>query len=175
MNLPIIYNWIKDRLRTDKNKFKAIKYLLFFLLLFWSSGFLFPLLSPSFTGKPIVNQLLNYNYSIVCHQSESSQINFGSTHLLVCARCAGIYLGALFIAIMMLFNFLKLNFSLMPLLIFSAPLIIDVFAVRLNIYAYSKMIAFITGLMLGAIVLIYILETIEKSLNLSYKRKYELQ
>jgi len=63
----------------------------------------------------------------------------------------------------------------MPLLIFSAPLIIDVFAVRLNIYAYSKTIAFITGLMLGAIVLIYILETIEKSLNLSYKRKYELQ
>ena len=175
MNLPIIYNRIEDRLRTDKNKFQAIKYLLFFLLLFWSSGFLFPLLSPSFTGKPIVNQLLNYNYSIVCHQSESSQINFGSAHLLVSARFAGIYLSALFIVIMMLFNFLKLKLSLIPLLIFSAPLVIDAFAVRFNIYAYSKTIAFITGLLCGAIVLIYILETIENSFNLLYKRKYELQ
>ena len=171
----MIYYRNENRLRTDNNKFKAIKYLLFFLLLLWSAGFLFPVLSPSFTGKPIINQLLNYNYSIVCHQSETSEINFGSTHLLVCARCAGIYLGALFIVIMILFNFLKLNLSLMPLLIFSIPLIIDAFAVRLNIYAYSKTIAFITGLLLGAIVLIYILETIENSFNLLYERNNGLQ
>ncbi len=171
----MIYNQIEDRLRTDNNKFKAVNYLFFFLLLFWSAGFLFPVLSPSFTGKPIVNQLLNYNYSIVCHQSESSEITFGSAHFLVCARCVGIYLGALLIAIMMLFNLLKLKLSLIPLLIFSAPLVIDAFAVRLNIYAYSKTIAFITGLLFGAIVLIYILETIENSFNLLYKRKNELQ
>ena len=46
----------------------------------------------------------------------------------------------------MLFNLLKLKLSLIPLLIFSAPLVIDAIAVRLNIYAYSKTIAFITGL-----------------------------
>ena len=171
----MIYNRIENRLRTDNNKFKAINYLFFFLLLFWSAGFLFPVLSPPFTGKPVVNQLLNYNYSIVCHQSESSEITFGSAHMLVCARCTGIYLGALFIAIIMLFNFFKLKLSLMPLLIFSAPLIIDAFAVRLNIYAYSKTIAFITGLLFGAIVLYYILETIENSFNLLYKRENGLQ
>jgi len=119
--------------------------------------------------------LLNYNYSIVCHQLESSEITFGSTHFLVCARCAGIYLGALFIAILMLFNLLKLKLSLIPLLIFSAPLVFDAFAVRLNIYTYSKTIAFLTGLLFGAIVLIYILETIENSFNLLYKRKNGLQ
>ena len=75
----------------------------------------------------------------------------------------------------MLFNLLKLKLSLMPLLVFSAPLAIDAFAVRLNIYAYSKTIAFITGLLFGAIVLIYIFETIENSFNLLYKRKNELQ
>ncbi|MGB5848708.1 MAG: DUF2085 domain-containing protein [Ignavibacteriaceae bacterium] len=171
----MIYNRIEDRFRPDKNNFKAVKYIFFFLLLFWSTGFLFPVLSPSFAGKAIINQLLNYNYSIVCHQSESSEINFGGAHLLVCARCAGIYLGALFIAITMLFNLLKLKLSLIPLLIFSAPLVIDAFAVRLNIYAYSKTIAFITGLLCGAIVIIYILETIENSFNLLYKRKNELQ
>ena len=143
----MIYNRIEDRLCTVNNKFKAVKYIFFFLLLFWSAGFLFPVLSPSFTGKPIINQLLNYNYSIVCHQSESSEIIFGGAHLLVCARCAGIYLGALFIAIIMLFNLLNLKLSLIPLLIFSAPLVIDAFAVRLNIYTYSKTIAFITGLL----------------------------
>ena len=170
-----MYNQIEDRLRTDNKKFRAVNYLFFILLLFWSAGFLFPVLSPSFNGKPIINQLLNYNYSIVCHQSESSEINIGSTHFLVCARCVGIYLGALFVAIMILFNLLKLKLSLMPLLIFSAPLVIDAFAVRLNIYAYSKTIAFITGLLFGAIVLIYILETIENSFNLLYKRKNGLQ
>ena len=167
----MIYNRIEDSLRTVNKKFKTVNYLLFFLLLFWSVGFLFPVLSPSFTGKPIINQLLNFNYSIVCHQSESSEINLGGAHLLVCARCAGIYIGALFIAIIMLLNLLKLKLSLIPLLIFSAPLVIDAFAVRLNIYAYSKTIAFITGLMFGAIVLIYILETIENSFNLLHKRK----
>jgi uncharacterized membrane protein len=171
----MIYNRIEDSLHTVNKKFKVVNYLLFFLLLFWSVGFLFPVLSPSFTGKPIINQLLNYNYSIVCHQSETSEINFGGAHLLVCARCAGIYLGALFIAIIMLFNLLKLKLSLIPLLIFSVPLVFDAFAVRLNIYAYSKTIAFITGLLFGAIVLIYILEIIENSFNLLYKRKNELQ
>jgi uncharacterized membrane protein len=171
----MIYNRIEDSLHTVNKKFKVVNYLLFFLLLFWSVGFLFPVLSPSFTGKPIINQLLNYNYSIVCHQSETSEINFGGAQLLVCARCAGIYLGALFIAIMMLFNLLKLKLSLLPLLIFSVPLVLDAFAVRLNIYAYSKTIAFITGLLFGAIVLIYILEIIENSFNLLYKRKNELQ
>jgi len=171
----MIYNQIEDRLRTNNKKFIAVNYLFIFLLLFWSAGFLFPALSPSFTGKPIVNQLLNYNYSIVCHQSESSEINYGGEQLLVCARCVGIYLGALLIAIMMLFNFLKLILGLIPLLVFSAPLVIDALAVRLNIYVYSKTIAFLTGLLFGAIVLIYILETIQNSFNLLYKRKNGLQ
>ena len=171
----MIYSKIEDRLRTDNNKFKAVNYLFFFLLLFWSAGFLFPVLSPSFTGKPIVDQLLNYNYSIVCHQSKSSEITFCSEHFLVCARCTGIYVGALLIAIIMLLNLLKIKLSLLPLFIFTAPLVIDAFAVRLNIYAYSKIVAFITGSLFGAIILIYILETIEKSFNLSYKWKNELQ
>jgi uncharacterized membrane protein len=171
----MIYNNIENRLHIHNNKNKTANYLFFFLLLFWSVGFLFPVLSPSFTGKSIINQLLNYNYSIVCHQSESSGINFRDIYLLVCARCAGIYLGALFSAIIMLFNFLKLSLNLTPLLMLSAPLVIDAFAVRLNIYVYSKTIAFLTGLLFGAIVLIYILETIENSFNLFYKSKNELQ
>jgi uncharacterized membrane protein len=162
-------------MRKDNHKFKAVKYLFIFLLLIWSAGFLFPVLSPSFTGKPIISQLLSYNYSIVCHQSESSEINFGGTHFLVCARCAGIYLGALLVAIIMLFNLLKLNLSLVPLILFSAPLVIDAFAVRLNIYSYSKTIAFITGLLCGAIALFYILDTIENSIHSLYEKKNELQ
>jgi uncharacterized membrane protein len=166
---------IEHILSSDKNKFKAVNYLFIFLLLFWSAGFLFPVLSPSFAGKQIINQLLGYNYSLVCHQSEPSLINFGDAHLLVCARCAGLYLGALSMAIIMLFNLLKLKMSLIPLMIFSAPLVIDAFAVRLNIYSYSNTIAFITGLLCGAIVLFYILDAIENSFNFLYKKKNEQQ
>ena len=140
----------------------------------WCAGFLFPVLSPSFAGKPVINQILSYNYSVVCHQSESSKISYGGSYLLVCARCVGIYLGALLSAIILLFNFLKLKFNLIPLIIFSAPLIFDAVAVRLRIYSYSKTIAFTTGLLCGAIVFIYILDAIEYSLNMENKRKNEL-
>ena len=166
---------IEHNLLSNKNKFKAVNYLFIFLLLCWSTGFLFPVLSPSFTGKAIINQLLGYNYSIVCHQSESSEINLGGAHLLVCARCTGIYLGALFTAIIMLFNLSRIKLSLIPFIIFSAPLVIDAFAVRLHIYSYSKTVAFITGLLFGAIVLFYILDSIENSFNFLYKKKNELQ
>jgi len=162
-------------LHSDKNKFKALNYLFILLLLCWTAGFLFPVLLPSFAGKQIINQLLNYNYSLVCHQSESSLIKFGDAHLLVCARCTGLYLGALLMAILMLFNLLKLKLSLIPLIMLSAPLVVDAFAVRLNIYSYSNTIAFITGLLCGAIVTFYILDAIENSFNFVYKKKNEQQ
>jgi len=78
-------------------------------------------------------------------------------------------------AILMLFNLLKLKLSLIPLIMFSAPLVIDAFAVRLNIYSYSNTIAFITGLLCGAIVTFYILDAIKNSFNFLYKKKNEQQ
>jgi len=67
----------------------------------------------------------------------------------------------------------KVNVGLKPLFIFSIPLIIDAIAVRLSIYPYSTIIAFITGLLFGAIILFYILDAIEISFYEQHDEKYE--
>lgn len=155
------------------NKIIFVKLLFLMLLLFWCAGFLFPVLIPAFEGKPVVSAILSRNYSLVCHQSDSVSIFIGDSHLLVCARCAGIYIGAIVITIILLFGQLKIKHNLKPLIIFSAPLLVDTIAVRIGTYHYSKTIAFITGLLCGAVVIIYILDTIENSFHLLKKNNYD--
>ena len=164
-------NWYS----AQNTKYIAVKYFLLFLIVVWCVGFLFPVITPAFNGKPIINQILSYNYSLVCHQSENAAIHFGNEQLLVCARCAGIYIGALFIAIAMLFNLIKFRLTLNLFFLFTFPLIFDAITVRLSIYPYSKYIAFITGLLCGAIIFLYILDTLKNSFSLQYRTEYELQ
>jgi len=150
---------------SNEHKIKYIRILFSILLLVWCAGFLFPALTPTFEGKSFLSQLAAYNYSLVCHQSESANIIFGDSHLLVCARCAGIYAGAFITVIILLFGQLKIKLELKPFIIFSAPLFTDAIAVRIGLYPYSKMIALVTGLLCGAVIIVYILETIENSFH----------
>jgi uncharacterized membrane protein len=81
---------------------------------------------------------------------------------MVCARCTGIYFGALLssIAIILISN---LYFKdLLPLISISAFLLFDVILTSLGFYNYSIEISFITGILFGAILYIYILEILEK-------------
>jgi hypothetical protein len=48
------------------------------------------------------------------------------------------------------------------LLISIIPLLIDVLLVSLGIYSYSKIISFITGMVFGSIIYLFILTEIEK-------------
>jgi ABC-type enterochelin transport system permease subunit len=59
--------------------------------------------------------------------------------------------------------------------LFSFPLVFDAIAVRLILYPYSKSVAFVTGLLCGAIVLLFILDTFKNSFSPQYKKEYELQ
>ena len=155
------------------NKLFLVKIIVVILLIIFSLGILFPVVSPEFNGKIFVVHLLSNIYSIVCHQSESALVHLNDNHLLVCARCTGIYFGALMLLLLILIKPVKVNVDLKPLFIFSIPLIIDAIAVRLSIYPYSTIIAFITGLLFGAIVLFYILDAIENSFYTQYDEKYE--
>ena len=120
---------------------------------------------PAFEGKAILTFISEYSYSLVCHQSHSAQIFIGDSHLLVCARCAGIYFGAL-IAVMSLLLFpFKINLSTKPFILFSIPLIFDALAVRVRLYSYSKAFALLTGILFGMVVIIYIIEAIENSIH----------
>ena len=61
----------------------------------------------------------------------------------------------------MMFKIFWGSLSLKPLFIFIAPLIFDAFAVRIQLYTYSKALAFTTGLLFGAIVIFYIFEALQ--------------
>jgi uncharacterized membrane protein len=155
------------------NKLFAVKLLMIILLIIFCIGLLFPVVSPEFGGKIIINHLLNNLYSSVCHQSEQALVHINNNQALVCARCLGIYFGALILLIITMTKSFKLNFGLKPLLIFSAPMMIDAIAVRFSFYPYSKSFALITGLIFGAIVLFYILDSIENSFYTQQNERYE--
>ena len=145
-----------------------IKSLLISGLALWCVGFLLPVLLPEIAGNNLISQFLKLCYSRVCHQSNEATFYINGSYLLVCARCSGIYLGAFLVIIPLLFMKPEWKLSLKPFVLFTTPLIIDAFAVRLSIYTYSKINAFITGLFFGSIVIIYIFNVLINSL---YKAK----
>lgn len=173
----IIFNSVKkNKIQEGKNKsfdkLFAIKLIMIIPLIIFCMGLTFPIVSPEMNGKIIITNVLSSTYSIVCHQSKQSLVYFNNYPTLVCARCLGIYFGALLLLVITMIKSFKTNVALRPLFILSAPLMIDAFAVRLGLYSYSKTIAFITGLLFGAIVLFYILETIESSFYNKRNEKY---
>jgi len=168
LNSIVEYNTELKTYLNPQSKLSAFKYLFLFLTVLWCAGFMLPVL-PDFSGKPIVHQLLKYNYSLVCHQSESASIYLGNDQLLVCARCSGIYAGALLILLLALIKSFSIKYSLKPLFLFSAPLAIDALAIRLGIYSYSKIIALISGFLFGAVLIFYVLDSVKNSFHLLNK------
>ena len=155
---------------TEKQNY-FIRYLLLFSLLFWCAGFFLPAFSLEFTGISFIHFAVKSIYSTVCNQSNTATFSVNDHLLFVCARCTGLYLGAFTAAVFSFFIKNKVDLSLKPLIIFSLPMLIDALSVRLNIYDYSKIVAFITGILCGSIIFIYILEVLENSLTSFYKKK----
>jgi uncharacterized membrane protein len=144
-------------LRIKKNI--GFRILVFVLLALWCVGFLFPLIF-AFLHNKLIEFFFTSLYSTVCHQQGEKCISFGAMQLLVCARCAGIYFGALLSALL-IFSLKEIpideNVLLVALLIFVA----DVLLVNLGIYQYSQTISFIAGLLFGASVYIYLMRELE--------------
>ncbi|UCH66085.1 MAG: DUF2085 domain-containing protein [Ignavibacterium sp.] len=155
------------------NKFSALKIIMIFLMILFCTGLLFPVISPEFNGKIYISHLLGNVFSLVCHQSEQATFHLNNLNLLVCARCLGIYFGASLLLIITMIRSFKSNFGIKPLIIFSTQMMLDAIFVRLHFYPYSKTVAFITGLLFGAVVLYYILDTIENSFFIQQDEKYK--
>jgi uncharacterized membrane protein len=137
----------------------AIRIIVFISLLIWTAGFITPLFLEkgysAFSGL-----LLSHIYSPVCHQLPHKSITTSSGSFLVCARCSGIYFGALAASFILLFRAeLKIKYFLVPLIIMLA----DVFLNNIGLYGYSKTTALGTGLLVGFALFPYILTTLEKS------------
>lgn len=135
-----------------------LKIFLFIALLIWNIG----IFSPCFIGKDnlFLHHLIKFFYSPVCHQKLERSFTCNHLQLMVCARCTGIYFGALLAAA---FNLLPISVSISKrFLIYSAiPMLADVIMLNLGVYQYNKFLSFVTGNLFGASVFIFIFEIIK--------------
>ena len=127
------------------------------LLLLWCTGIFYPILFNNNIDH-VVSTFLSHTYSIVCHQAEHKLISFEGSSTYLCARCTGIYVGALFMAVSLLFINFKTNFSLKLLIITSSIMLLDVISVSISLYNYISWISFTSGILFGAIIYIYLLQ-----------------
>jgi uncharacterized membrane protein len=146
---------------TYLKKNNLVRITLFVLLIFWCAGFISPLMLHENYFNTLPIRLLNHNYSLVCHQSIEKTLSFNDNNFLVCARCTGIYSGALAASLIFILFPVAFFRNLIPLFIASLVLLLDVVFINIGIYSYSKETAFLTGILFGAIVYIYILEVLE--------------
>jgi uncharacterized membrane protein len=125
----------------------------------FSCNSLFPDSAYSIIASPFLKKI----YGTVCHRHIEKTFLFNGHYLYVCARCTGIYSGALGVSFISLFSLHRLP-EKMKLLYFSAiPMLIDVFSTTTGIYPYSKIIALLTGIFFGSAVFAYILAVIENN------------
>ena len=143
---------------------KLIRLVIFILLFAWCTGFSTASLFPKSDTALVLHPLLKHAYGLVCHQIPFKTFYVSGHHFLVCARCSGIYFGALIISLLSLFFLPKMNFGLKFLYSAMFPMAADVIFTSTGIYAYSKPIAFATGIFFGSVVFVYILAVLENNL-----------
>jgi len=148
MNYPLIY----------------FRFIIFISILTWCSGFTFNVITNGSGISTAYTPVFNLFYDNVCHQDKDKLISINGFHFLVCARCSGIYFGAL---ISSAFLFLSLNKTKVPLKILSIALIIlfaDVILNNFLLSSYNKISAFTTGLFFGSVCFLIVIHQLENHL-----------
>ncbi|MBU0475916.1 MAG: DUF2085 domain-containing protein [Bacteroidetes bacterium] len=133
-----------------------VKFIISFAILFWIFGIFIEFVIPYFNQLSFAYPFLSRIYSTVCHQQVEKLIVFDNHSTLVCSRCSGIYLGGLISSFILLFVS-KLNLrSGIFMILASFPMLINVFLYSIGTYNYSKIFAFITGVIFGLVGIVYI-------------------
>lgn len=144
--------------------------IIFFLLLLWTAGIFYSCWLDLFNyliyGYPIVKN----TYSLVCHQDPAKLINLSCGNSFVCARCLGIYTGLLINSFLHIFHEIKLKKDFLLVLFATVPMFVDVVSVAAGIYEYSKTLAFITGLLFGSILFLYLYNGLQNLIIEIFKR-----
>ncbi len=146
--------------------------LIFFILIFvWVLGIFIEVLIPQFNNLAFLYPYLDIIYSNVCHQQPEKILSINGHNLLVCSRCAGIYLGSFVSALILLFvPIIKVN-NIKYLIFASVPMFIDVILYSLGVYTYSKPVALFSGFLFGIAGIIYIYKGLQ--ILLAEKREEE--
>lgn len=134
----------------------------FFLIIFlWVLGFSMPFIFSNSDTSIILYPLLHKFYSGVCHQLDYKTFSSFGYHLHICARCSGIYFGALICSILSVFYIKQKHINIKFLYVGAIPLLIDVFFQSVNFVPYIINSAFVTGLIFGFTVFVFFLSTVE--------------
>jgi len=125
------------------------------LLAIWCIGFFFEWLIPLNEKLLTLLPFLHQTYSLVCHQEKVKLITSNRFESLVCSRCAGIYIGLLAGSFLSIFKIPHKNPNIKVLLVCIVIMLMDIAAYSVGIYHYSKLVAFITGFLLGSVAFSY--------------------
>ena len=142
-----------------------------FFIAIWFLGVFSPCLNFDLMNSiyPFQKQI----YSTVCHQNINKSFICNDIYFLVCARCTGIYAGALISALVIIFYSEQFLFRTKYLIIFSIPMLLDVILLNFDFYNYLHSLSTTTGLLFGSSVFLYILSAIENLLFTNQKIKNE--
>jgi uncharacterized membrane protein len=132
-----------------------LRFFLFIIIAFWFAGIWGEYLPNIFPSLFPVLPILEHNYSIVCHGEPEKLIRISGYTSYTCARCTGIYLGALIISFISIFG-LNLKISLKLLILSSLPIFLDIILYSIGVYSYKHPVSLATGLFLGSIGFLYI-------------------
>ncbi len=153
-----------------KSKFYLLRIVILFVLLFFITGFSVFSFFPDNQFFKIFHPFFLFFYSPICHQSIERCININGVSFLVCARCSGIYTGALFISLYSIIYWKKSVPSIKLIYISIVPLLIDVLFITFDFYPYIKTVSFITGFIFGSIIFLIILHIIENHFFIKEKK-----
>ncbi|MFC2083990.1 DUF2085 domain-containing protein [Bacteroidota bacterium] len=136
--------------------------IILFFLAAWVLGiFVLPLIrvSENFT---FLIPFLKILYSNVCHQHDHKLLVVAGYPTLVCARCTGIYLGALSLGMLFIFidyyKYIKSKY----LYIICGIILVDILLYNMDVYNYSHSIALVTGFLLGSLIISYLYLRLDK-------------
>ena len=119
-------------------------------------GIIAEFLIPYFDNLTFLYTYLKFSYSHVCHQQPEKIFSINEHNLLVCSRCAGIYLGSFISSLILLFvPMIKIR-NINYLILAAVPMLIDVVLYTSGVYTYSKSIALFSGFLFGIAGIIYI-------------------
>jgi uncharacterized membrane protein len=150
-----------------KSKIILLRLLFLSFISIWIYGFFLPIITP--IDNYISDFLLTRIYSLVCHQESVKCFSIGSATILICARCLGIYVGALIAGLLSLVATLP-AINIKVLVLSAIPFVLDVFFTFAGVYAYSKSVAFCTSIAFGSVVYLIILSELE---NLFWNKLYK--
>lgn len=139
----------------------TLRIAIFCPILLWCAGFSILSFFPDSVFR-IFYPLLKQAYSFVCHQVDYKTFKANDIHFLVCARCTGIYFGALIASLVFLFYNINSDLSSKFLFIASVPMLLDIIFYSAGIYNYSVAISFSTGVIFGSTSIVYILIVLQK-------------